>query len=185
MQNESTNNPKSDQLDEELVAYLDGELEPQSTQQLENLLAGDEQARRRLSQLAASWDLLDQLPRANVDDLFTRTTVEMVALAAEDEIAQLQVAAPAKRRRHWIEGALATVAAAAIGFVVVTAALPNQNDSLVRDLPLLMDLDLYRVAGEVDFLKKLQTAGFFTDDATESRSSVCPARYIAGSTPPL
>ncbi len=97
--------PPSDQLDEELVAYLDGELESQAAQRLETMLATDERARQRLSQLAVSWDLLDQLPRATVDDLFTRTTVEMVAVAAEDEIAQSSAAAPAREAtpmaRRW------------------------------------------------------------------------------------
>ena len=100
MSDKSSNPTNLDQLDEQLVAYLDGELEPQASKQIENLLSSDEYARRRLNQLASSWDLLDQLPRATVNDLFTRTTVEMVALAAEDEVAQARTADPARRRRR-------------------------------------------------------------------------------------
>jgi len=81
MSTEQSSNSNLDFLDEELVAYLDGELDSQATKRLEDLLASDEPARKRLSQLANSWELLDQLPRATVDDLFTRTTVKMVALA--------------------------------------------------------------------------------------------------------
>ena len=103
MSNAPSEQPNLSPLDEQLVAYLDGELEPQATKQVEELLAGDETARNRLSQLAASWDLLDQLPRATVDDLFTRTTVQMVAVAAEDELAQVNATRPSQRRRRWLE----------------------------------------------------------------------------------
>src|SRR5262245_56721738 len=106
----------ADQFDEELVAYLDGELDSQAAQRLENLLATDERTRQRLNQMAVSWDLLDQLPRATVDDLFTRTTVEMVAVAAEDEIAQATATAPSQERRRWLVGGVATLLAAAAGF---------------------------------------------------------------------
>ncbi len=155
-----------DQLDEQLVAYLDGELEPQAARDIENLLAGDEYARRRLNQLASSWDLLDQLPRATVDDLFTRTTVEMVALAAEDEVVQAQAKNPDRRRRRWLEGGIATLAAAILGFVIVVLAIPNPNDVLLRDLAVVKNLELYRDAGNLELLKQFQAANLFIDHLT-------------------
>ena len=79
---------ESERLDEELVAYLDGELDGEAAHRMEHRLASEEAVRRRLQQLAQSWDLLDQLPRTTVDDAFTRSTVEMVALAAEEEIGE-------------------------------------------------------------------------------------------------
>ena len=54
-------------LDEELVAYLDGQLDPESARHVEQRLASEETARRRLQQLAQSWDMLDQLPHAVAD----------------------------------------------------------------------------------------------------------------------
>ncbi|HZZ27147.1 MAG TPA: hypothetical protein VFE46_03995 [Pirellulales bacterium] len=168
MSDESSNIPNSEQFDEQLVAYLDGELEPQAARQVENMLATEPQAQQRLNQLAASWDLLDQLPRATVDDLFTRTTVEMVALAAEDEVTQAKRADPAKRRRRWLEGGIAALAAATVGFVIVAMTLPDQNDALLRDLPVVKNLELYRDVGDLDLLKQLQKANLFTEDASSS-----------------
>ncbi|HTQ37537.1 MAG TPA: hypothetical protein VMJ32_00825 [Pirellulales bacterium] len=165
MSDAPSNLPNLDQLDEQLVAYLDGELEPQAARQIENTLATDERARKRLNQLASSWDLLDQLPRATVDDLFTRTTVEMVALAAEDEVAQDRVGDPAKRRRRWLEGGIATLAAAVVGFVVVAMVMPDQNDALLRDLPVVKNLELYQDVGDIELLKQLQKANLFAEDA--------------------
>src|SRR5947207_5869847 len=129
-------NQNLDQLDEELVAYLDGELEPAAAQKLEEILAGNESTRKRLNQLANSWDLLDQLPRATVDDLFTRTTVEMVALDAEDEIARKAAGGPAKRWIRWLSATVAIGCAAVAGFVIVELTLPDQNDVLLENLPI-------------------------------------------------
>ena len=143
MSNVPSEQPNLSPMDEQLVAYLDGELEPEAAKQVEELLASDGTARNRLSQLAASWDLLDQLPRATVDDMFTRTTVQMVAVAAEEELAQVNAAHPAVRRRRWLEGALATVVAAVIGFVIVSVGLPSENKALFRDLSVVHDLELY------------------------------------------
>jgi anti-sigma factor RsiW len=161
-------NSNLDQLDEELVAYLDGELEADATKRLENVLASDERARRRLNQLAVSWDLLDQLPRATVDDNFTRTTVEMLALEAEGAIAQAHAVAPAKKRLRWLAGGIAGLLAASVGFLTYSLLSPNRNDVLVRNLPVIANLDLYRSVDGVSLLEELQKSSLFNDDAAES-----------------
>ena len=168
MSNVPSEQPNLSPMDEQLVAYLDGELEPEAAKQVEELLASDGSARNRLSQLAASWDLLDQLPRATVDDMFTRTTVQMVAVAAEEELAQVNAAHPAVRRRRWLEGALATVVAAVIGFVIVSVGLPSENKALFRDLSVVHDLELYQEAGSLDYLVQLQKSRFLPDDSIDA-----------------
>ena len=164
MSDAANNKLGADELDEELVAYLDGELEPNATKRMENLLASDARARQRLNQLAVSWDLLDQLPRATVDDLFTKTTVEMVAVAAEHEVAETVKAEPARRRVRWLAMGVATLLALAVGFIAVGLTLPDRNDALLRNLPSVVNLELYRSVGDVAFLKQLQTANLFVDE---------------------
>ena len=173
--------PNSEQLDEELVAYLDGELESQSSQKLENLLATDAHARQRLNQLAVSWDMLDQLPRASVDDLFTRTTVEMVAVAAEEEITRTSSGLPARKRRRWLAGGVATLLAAAVGFMAIGVVMPDQNDPLLRNLPVVVNLDMYRSVGDVELLKKLEASDMFTADVPEPpRRTAAPTGTLLG-----
>ena len=75
---------------EKLVAYLDGELDAESSQQVERRLAEDPGYRHELKQMQRAWDLLDELPRAEVSETFTQTTVEMVALSAEHELKECQ-----------------------------------------------------------------------------------------------
>ncbi len=100
-----------------------------------------------------------------MDDLFARTTVEMVALAAEEEVVQAEAKDPVRRRRRWLEAGIATLAAAIIGFVVVVLAVPDQNALLLRDLPVVKNLELYRDAGNLDLLKQFQAANLFTDNS--------------------
>ncbi len=183
MSDTNTNNTNAESLDEELVAYLDGELDSQGTQRIENMLASDAQARQRLNQLASSWDLLDQLPRATVDDLFTKTTVEMVALAAEDEINKTVAAEPARRRMRLLGGVIAAAVALFVGFVAVAVALPDRNDELLRYLPVVHDLELYRAVGDIKLLKLFQEKGMFTEDVPSSAASALPGEKSIAAQP--
>jgi anti-sigma factor RsiW len=60
---------------EELVAYLDGELDAAARQSVEERLARDAEYRSHLQSLQQAWDLLDELPRSSASESFTRTTV--------------------------------------------------------------------------------------------------------------
>ena len=51
-------------LDEQLVAYLDGELDAESSRRMDELLATDADVRRRLQEMERTWDLLDDLDAA-------------------------------------------------------------------------------------------------------------------------
>jgi hypothetical protein len=69
---------QADRIDEELTAYLDGELSPELSADLERKLVEDESLRKRLADLRKAYDLLDDLPQAAPRQSFTQTTIEMV-----------------------------------------------------------------------------------------------------------
>lgn len=148
-------------LDSDLVAYLDGELDPEASRAVEELLAKDELARARLRALERSWDALDELPRAAVDESFTRSTVEMIALTAATEVDELEADRPLRQRRRWIGTVAGAAVAAAAGFAVVYLAWPDPNRQLVEDLPVLEHLDEYSQVREIDFLRKLSQENLF------------------------
>jgi hypothetical protein len=156
-----TNN---EQLDEQLTAYLDGELPPAEARRVEDMLAADDRARKRLNQLASSWDLLDQLPRSAVDEKFARTTVEMVAVSAEKELAESQAAGPSQRHTRWLAAAVIALLAAGVGFAAVSVATPNNNDALLDDLPVVVNLNQYRPVGSIDVLRELSKTKQFAAD---------------------
>ena len=160
-------------LDEELVAYLDGELDAEDARRVEALLAVDAEVRHRLGQLSRTWEALDELAPATVDQTFTHTTLEMVAAAAEREVQREQAAVPGRRRRRWWLAGAGLLAAGLAGFLSVAFLLPDPNQALRRDLGVLDNLDAYRQVGDMAFLTRLAEADLFPDE--EEHSSKTPA----------
>lgn len=161
MSSERTTTTQLDQTDEELVAYLDGELAADERGRLERRLADDQAFRTRLKALQRTWDALDLLGRADPDEGFTRTTVELVAVKAAADV-QDETARTARRRTWgfvaWGAGALS---AAVAGYFVLSHRLGQEDRELVRDLPVIERVDEYRSADSLEFVKALEESGLF------------------------
>jgi hypothetical protein len=155
-------------LREELVAYLDGELEASRSRRLEERLANEPRLRRILQELDGTWSLLDELDAPPPDEHFTRTTLEMVALAADEDVARGRAEAPRRRRRRWLAVAGALLAAAAAGFAGVALLFPDPNAQLRRDRPILENLDQYRQIDSIEFLRVLSREKLPAEEADES-----------------
>lgn len=151
---------------EQLVAYLDGELDAAAAREIERRLAREPQVQRELQRLQQAWDLLDRLPQAEVDDKFTRSTVEMIAVAAEEDVER--PAAPRAVRWGWARKIAALAMACAAGFAIVRFGWPDANEQLLRDLPVLENLEAYRQTLSVEFLR---LAAFFAEGEDFSRAS--------------
>jgi hypothetical protein len=73
--------PPADPFEAELVAYLDGELDPAAARKVELRLAADPSARAKAAALKKTFDLLDYLPRPEPSPTFaTRTLDKLPAL---------------------------------------------------------------------------------------------------------
>lgn len=151
-------------LDEELVAYLDHELDSASSQRIERLLATDPAVRDKLQQFQQAWDALEELHRAEVDALFTQSTMEMVAVAASGEWESVRQKTARRRARRWLLGTAALVAAGVAGFLAPTWFCPDPNEPLLRDLPVIENLDQYRQIDDVEFLRLLHAEGLFAEE---------------------
>ena len=165
MSDEPTKNDDDD-LREELVAYLDGELDTARSRAIEQRLTDEPQTRRMLQELDRTWHMLDELDGPTVDPDFTQTTMEMVALAAEGDAAQFRAETPRRVRRQWLAAAAALAAAALGGIAVAIWVIPDPNAQLLRELPLLENLDSYRQVGDVEVLRALDREKVF--DATST-----------------
>jgi hypothetical protein len=143
---------------DELVAYLDGELSPEECRQIEDRLAADADYRRQLHELDQAWEALDALPKPAVNDNFARTTIEMVSVAAQQDVSeQVADAASSRRRRVW-GWAASAVAAAALGFVAARSLIPDSNEKLLADLPVIQQFDVLSQIEDVEFLRRLPAA---------------------------
>ncbi len=173
-------------VEEQLVAYLDGELDGESCRRIEELLAVDPEVRRKLHWLERTWEILDELDTAPVGEDFTRTTMEMVALAAEEDVRKSLEEAPRRRRRTWLLCGGGMLAAGLAGFMAFTlmASNPNRqlNKELVQDLPILENLDEYQQIQDIKFLRMLQESGLFPKVETKEGDTVAspPTAVRAG-----
>ena len=134
-----------DQLDpalqEQLVAYLDGELDAEKQPPHRGAAGQRSAGPRRHAAVGPHLGLLDELDTAPVHEGFTQTTLEMVAVAAAKDARARPPEAPAAARRLLVAAGL--LAAGLAGFLAV-GPLPDPNRQLLQDLPMLENLDQYR-----------------------------------------
>jgi anti-sigma factor RsiW len=148
-------------IDEEIVAYLDGELDPAAVARVERRLAEDPAYRARLGQLQRAWDLLDALQRTEADDQFTQSTVAMVAIQAEQEARTQRLKVVRRRTLAWLAAAAAVAVAAVLAYAGVQHHLSRENRALVRDLPVIERVDEFLKIDSLEFLKQLQREHLF------------------------
>jgi len=149
---------------QQLVAYLDGELDEAASQEIELRLADDPEYRLRLQQLQQAWNLLDELPRANSDESFTQSTVEFVTLTAQKDLEETQ---------HWsrfgesktIWGrAVITILAVVLGIFVGDWYYGREHRQLLKDLEVISEFDQYRLTEDLQFLQELEKSGVFNTE---------------------
>jgi anti-sigma factor RsiW len=161
-----------------LVAYLDGELEPSALSALEAKLNLSTQGRTEAEALRRTWSLLDYLPRPELSPRFTHDTLERLAAIRP------RTTPPRRRLRAWVVGtgwAAALLVAGTIGFAggrVLPWREPAASEpsldvdgALVRDLGVLENTRLYDNVESIDFLRALANAGdpdLFADENWDS-----------------
>ena len=121
------NSPKSnkDRELEELVAYLDGELQPQPRGAVEKRLSNDDAYLHELQSLDNVWSALDELPQVTVGESFSRSTIEMVTVAAERDVAKRTTWLPVQHRRRLFLFAIVGILAATVGFAATRILVPS------------------------------------------------------------
>ena len=152
-----------DPLDEELIAYLDSELNDDARTVVEQRLASDETYRQRLKLLQQAWDMLDMLPSSVPSDSFTRTTVAMTIDTAQEQAETQLFQAKRKQNNRVRLGVAAVGMAVAVGYFIVMARIDAPNRQLLRDLPVIEHVDEYRVVDDLDFLRQLAEEGLFVE----------------------
>ncbi|PHR89478.1 MAG: hypothetical protein COA78_35810 [Blastopirellula sp.] len=159
------NSTVAQELDEQLVAYLDGELVDEQRAEVESRLASDETVRRRLQELDRTWELLSELPVSEVDEEnFTRSTVEMIAVAASQEVEAYQ---EETRKKNWLQYSLAFIlgiAACYGGFLLTHQVTSAENQQLLSDLPVIESIDEYQRVENIEFLELLEQQGLFAEE---------------------
>lgn len=169
MSDEANNNAEDQTRDEQLVAYLDGELDADTSRDVEQQLASDVGVRKRLHELERAWDVLSALPEADVSPQFANTTLEMIAQTAEKEQRGENSWRFSPRTRRLFTMGLVLLVAFALGFLFSANRGRAANEQLVNELPILEELDAYRRADNIEFLRMLRDADLFpVEESNES-----------------
>lgn len=158
---ETAEEANSDFVD--LVAYLDGELSADESADIERRLADDPVLRERLAQLQRTWDLLGTIPAKRLDETFTQSTVELVAMRVDSD---LKASRKSLLRNRWLQGAVVaglTLASVGIGYSASRYSREAPNRQLLEDLPVIERVDMYRNAQEIEFLVRLAEEGLFDE----------------------
>jgi anti-sigma factor RsiW len=161
--------------EENLVAYLDGELDFETSQKIEHRLARDADYRQRLQQLQRAWDLMDALPRVHAGQSFAKTTMELVAIKAEQDVDSIATRSRKESIRRWIAGIVATLAATVGSFELVQLAVTAPDRQLLNDLPIIERVTFYQMldspsrqpAEAVEFLKLLAQENLFREESPD------------------
>ena len=164
-QNDSLKEP--DSIDEEIVAYLDGELDTEAEAHIVRQLGEDAAYRARLAQLQQAWDLLDNLRGSEADDEFVQSTVAMVAVQADVEAKTLRQRVVRQRSLAGLAAVGVTLASLAIGYTLFHYKLTEPDRKLVKDLPVIERMDELRYIDNIEFLKQLERENLFVVDVDE------------------
>jgi hypothetical protein len=172
--------PPPDEAD--LVAYLDGELDPDESRAVESKLALDPTARASADALKKTYDLLDYLPRPEPSPNFTQRTLTRIDLpaAAPSSPAVPVTGSPQpgrhSRRAAWVAaGLLAAVGGYFVHALVPPGTATESPDLAFSDVRVIENLPLYLGVDDLGFLRRLDEADLFPPEPGDAGGSARPA----------
>lgn len=163
---------------EELVAFLDGELNAKETESVATRISLDPNLRAEAESLQRAWDILDILPRPQPSPTFTTRTLTLAipgagnggsgAIPNQSSPTIPIVTQSASSVGFWVISFIVLIASAGMGYFAHRELVPPPKQvSLSPDLEdhsLVKNLRLYRYVDDIDYLKRLDSAELFADD---------------------
>lgn len=140
--------------DEQLVAYLDGELDRRERAELETRLIDDESLRVRLQQLQVGWDLLGELEAPESSLKLVESTLELA-------VADIKMASSSRGRSWWgrFRWQWKVLCACLIGvastLVVASLVKSRQYQRQLKDLAIVENLDAYLYGSDIALMRQL------------------------------
>ena len=196
--------------DDDLTAYLDGELDGEAARAVEAKLANNLDARRQAEGLKKAFDLLDYLPKPEPSaDFATRTLTRLqpavvapagraassaalpvpVTTSGSAATTAFGTADPARRPAlKWMLWAVAGIIAFGVGYAGhrVSSSSANRGakepEDLAKDSRVLAHLPLYLGVDDLDFAKALDATDLFEPEMAAPPSAK-PEGTDAGSIP--
>ena len=147
---------------ESLVAYLDGELTPSESQQIEHQLAQDAEVRKKVDGLSRTWDMLDDLDEVRASEGFTNKTLTSIQAAKSAQHETVHRSAVIREWIPTIATCLGIIAAITIGFISMRFAGDKQQSEMLSNLPFMENLHIYEDV-DTELAKTLKDGGLFDE----------------------
>ncbi len=182
--------PSDDETSDDLVAYLDGELDESTSRIIESQIASDSQTRQKSDLLKKTYDLLDYLPKTEPSPTFASRTLTQLSLSAPAQptagAATLPATAtsgyvippppPTHRGRMLAIWCVILSIATALGYFGHLLARPHleatdPSKRTSEQVRLLERLPLYLGVDDLDFARQLESAEFFGEVEFEGSRS--------------
>jgi anti-sigma factor RsiW len=150
---------------QDLVAYLDGELDAEAARAVVTKLSQSAAHREELERLRQTWDMLDYLPRPKAATTFTQQTVQKL---------QTIKMSTALRHGRWRLAGAACWAAGIFAAGILSFMLMQQQpgarlpEPTAEDLRVLEHHDYWQVYKRIDgveFLRELDHPDLFGEDS--------------------
>ena len=180
--------PDDPDPDDDLVAYLDGELDGADARSMESKLAFDPKARAEADAFKKTYDLLDYLPKPEPSATFATRTLTQIYPVASDELPATKPPAPSSagipfapsqsvplpvtpQRTVWVVlgWCSATLLVTMLGYLGHLLARPHlEADSATKQtseqVRLLERLPMYLGVDDIGYLKSLDDPDLFGDN---------------------
>lgn len=150
----------------DLVAYLDGELDHEAAVAIERLLAASPEVRREAELLSRTFELLEELPHVATSKEFTARTLSAIKVNRIEKSGSGAVRLWSQPMRRAVVAAgsvCALVAAALVGYLSTNRWIPDRSEALIRDLPVIENVDKYAEVEDIAFLRALERSEMFND----------------------
>jgi hypothetical protein len=155
--------PVQPENDEDLVAYLDGELVGDAATQVDEKLARNPRLRQQAEQYRKTFDLLDHLPLPEPSPNFASRTLTQL----QPNLSKQQ--ADTGRSRVWpkyllLAGLMMLAFTLGAAIPLATATPDNRkNDDSLDDTPVVEALPMYFAVDNLEFIKSLHSSSTFPD----------------------
>jgi hypothetical protein len=156
--------PEMNDLDEQLTAYLDGELSSEESHDLEQRLIDDESLRMRLAELRKSYELLDELPETPYDQRFTQSTIEHIIRDVRGVQPAEVLPAPTMLPVGWLSKnsrfLIGLVGVAVAAMVAAFLIRKTESNRQLQELGLVSNLSGWMDVNELEIATKLSEETF-------------------------
>lgn len=152
-----------DPLEEEIEAYLDGELSADEKRAFEQKIENDPELKKRVEDERAAWEALDLLDYQDAPKDVAEATVERLNSETQAELLELEKLSRKQRAIFYAATLGAAVVLFCFGFALFNLYFPDLHQRRERDFRVVERLTLLENAGDIEQLNALAQADLFAD----------------------